>query len=112
MKYYPSIKAFACGPVCRNAFRSDRAAGLNYGLFKYANGKFAKDREEVSRNLFCCAYCDKHAKLEIEVNKNFVEVTSDVFRSWAGKHKIDGKEYKGPIYYFLSDTLAQSCPIQ
>ena len=57
LKFYKRIKALACNFNCANAFREDRRAGLNYGLFRYADGTFAKDREEVSCKLKICAYC-------------------------------------------------------
>ena len=110
MKLYSSINSFACNLACCNGFRSDRAAGLNYGLFKYSNGKFAKSREEASRNCFFCVYCGQNSKLEIEVNKNFVEVSPEIFRSWAGKRKIDGMVYNGAVYYYLSDSVSKTLP--
>lgn len=103
MKYYSSIRAFACHSGCRDAFRADRRAGLIYGLFRYENGKFALNREEASRNCFFCVYCNTPGKLEIEVNSSFTEVSPNIFRSWSGKRRIDGKNYSGPRYYFLTD---------
>lgn len=46
-------------------------------------------------------------KYEIEVNNNFVEVTSDIFRSWTGKRKLNNKEFAGDVYYYLSEDKFQ-----
>lgn len=41
-------------------------------------------------------------KYEIEVSKNdFVEVPYDIFRSWTGKRKLNGKTYTGPVFDYL-----------
>lgn len=45
------------------------------------------------------------AKLEIE-NHSWIEVTPEVFRSWTGPRRIDGKSYSGPVYNYLSNKTA------
>jgi|CZKV01.1.fsa_nt_gi hypothetical protein len=57
LRLYKRINARACNVACANGFKSDRHAGLIYGPFRYANGKFALTWEEASRNANFCAYC-------------------------------------------------------
>lgn len=59
LKYYKRINALACNLQCAEGFRSDRRAGLNYGLFKLSNGSLAMDREQASREEKFCVYCGK-----------------------------------------------------
>lgn len=47
----------ACNIQCAEGFKEDRRYGLNYGLFRYADGTFARDREEASVKCRFCAYC-------------------------------------------------------
>lgn len=54
---FRGVLFLACNNNCATAFKTDRKNGLNYGLFKYKDGSFARNREEVSRKLCVCAYC-------------------------------------------------------
>jgi Protein of unknown function (DUF5661) len=45
-------------------------------------------------------------KYEIEVHDKWHETSKNVFRSWGGKRRLDGKEYKGPVFYWLSHGKA------
>jgi hypothetical protein len=47
---------------------------------------------------------DTGALLEIEINKRWSKVDCNVFRSWSGRRRINGKRYPGPNYYFLSNV--------
>lgn len=42
---------------------------------------------------------------EVEVNGCWVKVTHDIFRSWSGRRRKNGKPYRGKRYYFLSNTV-------
>lgn len=101
MQFFKSINAFACDANCRDNFKGDRKAGLNYGLFRYSTGEFALNREEASRNCFFCVYCGTDAKLEIHAN-SWIEVSPEVFRSWTGQRRMNGKPYKGKVYVYLT----------
>ena len=50
---------------------------------------------------------DPTAKLEIEVRADrWSTVTADMFRSWAGNRKINGRVYNGPVYYLWSNEVS------
>lgn len=52
---------------------------------------------------------DKNAKLEIyDEHKRWRESTPEVFRSWTGERKVNGKEYEGTIYFWLSNKIYES----
>ena len=52
---------------------------------------------------------DKNAKLEIyDEHKRWREVSPEVFRSWTGERKVNGKTYEGPIYIWLSNHIYES----
>jgi len=40
-------------------------------------------------------------KFEIKTY-SFIEVDYSTFRSWCGERRINGKAYRGPVYYNLS----------
>lgn len=44
-------------------------------------------------------------KYEIEYRGQWLEVSKEIFRSWTGKRKKDGKVYDHPdsVYYYLSN---------
>lgn len=98
MHHYKSIHALACNLECAKSFQSDRRMGLIYGPYCFSNGEFALNWEQASRRAFFCAYCGSKAKLEIYSNGSWIEVTPDIFRSWCGKRKMDGKRYIGKRY--------------
>ena len=50
-------KARFCNAGCRAAFKTDRQAGLNYGLHRF-NGVTCMHREEWSLVACQCAYCN------------------------------------------------------
>lgn len=35
---------------------------------------------------------------EIEIKGRWVEVDNYFFRSWCGARRVDGKEYRGPVF--------------
>ncbi len=41
---------------------------------------------------------------EIKVNRSWVKVRYDIFRSWTGERRVDGAPYHGPVVEFLSGT--------
>ena len=45
---------------------------------------------------------------EIMDRSGWFKVTEDIFRSWAGRRRLSGVEYHGPIFYFLSDEPARN----
>jgi hypothetical protein len=52
---------------------------------------------------------DKNAKLEIyDEHKRWREVSPEVFRSWTGERKVNGKKYEGPIYVWLTNHIYES----
>jgi len=52
---------------------------------------------------------DKNAKLEIyDEHKRWREVTPEVFRSWTGERKVNGKEYEDTVYFWLSNKIYES----
>jgi len=57
LRYYKRINALACNLHCADAFKSDRQHGLNYGAFRFADGRFALNWEQASREAKFCAYC-------------------------------------------------------
>lgn len=102
MRHYKAINALACNASCASGFKTDRQHGLIYGPFKFENGQFALTWEQASRRSFFCAYCRKPAKLEIQSNGSWVEVSPSIFRSYCGRRRMDGRRYLGPRYLFLT----------
>jgi len=50
---------------------------------------------------------DPTAKLEIEIRTNrWSTVTADMFRSWAGNRKINGRPYAGPVYFLWTNQVS------
>ena len=49
----------ACDLTCANNYRADRKAGLMYGAFRFADGRFAPSWEQASREAGFCAYCGR-----------------------------------------------------
>ena len=49
----------ACDLTCANNYRADRKAGLMYGAFRFADGRFALSWEQASREAAFCAYCGR-----------------------------------------------------
>jgi len=47
-------------------------------------------------------------EIKTDPRTSWSKVTKDIFRSWAGPRRKNGKEYSGPVYYFLSKKIA-SC---
>lgn len=98
LKYYKRIKALACSENCAKSFKCDREAGLSYGLHKYADGSFAKSREEASIREEFCAYCGIHNP-PVEMKKTFrVVAVSDNFNSFGLRQYVliarDGQAFK------------------
>lgn len=60
-------KARVCDKQCKQNFKEDRQAGLNYGLHKF-NGVICMHREEFSLVACRCAYCGAEVKGEIPEN--------------------------------------------
>jgi len=51
---------------------------------------------------------DPTAKLEIEIRTNrWSPVTADMFRSWSGNRKINGRPYTGPVYFLWSNQVSE-----
>jgi hypothetical protein len=48
------------------------------------------------------------AKLEIQVNKKYYKCSPNVFRSYHGKRRVDGKNFIGERYYFNTNDLYKS----
>jgi len=47
------------------------------------------------------------AKLEINYRGNqWCETSWEMFRSWGGKRRINGKSYQGPVNLFLTNKIA------
>ena len=47
------------------------------------------------------------AKLEVNYRKDlWCETSVEMFRSWGGKRRINGKLYEGPVYNFLTNNVA------
>jgi hypothetical protein len=46
------------------------------------------------------------AKLEVNYRENsWCETSVEMFRSWGGKRRINGKPYDGPVYNFLTNKV-------
>lgn len=48
---------------------------------------------------------DVNATLEIIINNRWCKVASGEFRSWTGPRRIDGVEYNGPVYTYLTNEV-------
>ncbi len=47
------------------------------------------------------------AKLEVNYRKDlWCETSPEMFRSWGGGRRINGKIYQGPVYNFLTNKVA------
>jgi hypothetical protein len=46
-----------------------------------------------------------NVKLEIKVKDKYYKTTPNVFRSWHGARKVEGKPFIGDVYCFLSNSL-------
>lgn len=46
--------------------------------------------------------------LEIQNHGEWLTVDHWVFRSWQGPRRMDGKDYRGAVFYLGSDTEVQS----
>ena len=53
---------------------------------------------------------DKDAKLEIlprSESNEWVEVSVEIFRSWGGSRRINGKEFKGDVYFMGTNEIVR-----
>lgn len=41
-------------------------------------------------------------KFEIKVYDSWTQVSWNVFRSWGGPRRVNGKDFHGPVFYFLT----------
>ena len=50
---------------------------------------------------------DPDAKLEIDIhnNNNWAEVTADIFRSFGGNRRINGKQFNGNLYNLGTNNI-------
>jgi hypothetical protein len=48
----------------------------------------------------------RSAMYEIQANKQWLTVTHNIFRSWGGKRRLNGKPYHGPMFYLGTKTRA------
>ena len=47
------------------------------------------------------------AKLEVNYRRDqWCETSVEMFRSWGGNRRINGKPYEGPVYNFLTNKVA------
>jgi hypothetical protein len=42
-------------------------------------------------------------KYQVYVNGSWLSVSRDIWRSWTGKRRYNGKVYAGPVYYLFSN---------
>jgi hypothetical protein len=50
---------------------------------------------------------DPTAKLEVNTRGDrWCKTSFEMFRSWGGKRRINGKPYEGPVYNFLTNNVA------
>jgi hypothetical protein len=40
-------------------------------------------------------------------NNGWSVVGFEVFRSWAGERRVDGVDFVGPVYYYLTDVVVK-----
>jgi len=47
------------------------------------------------------------AKLEVEIRTNtWVETSADMFRSWGGNRRVNGKPFNSEVFFLLSNEVA------
>jgi hypothetical protein len=52
---------------------------------------------------------DPTAKLEVEIRKNiWCETSADLFRSWGGGRRINGKPFVSRVFYLHTNNIATS----
>lgn len=73
------------------------AARLNFKK----QGEYPKDSE-----LKHVGYDPKKDELHISVNKNWTKVSPEVFRSWSGARRVNGKKHTGPRFNWLTNKEA------
>lgn len=61
-------------------------------------GDYPKDSE-----LKHVGYDPKKDQLHINVNKNWTKASPEVFRSWSGNRRVNGKKHTGPRFYWLTN---------
>lgn len=59
--------------------------------------------KELEKRLICDF--DIHAHLEIWVHY-WMKAVPKTFRSWPGPRRINGSDYTGPVYFYLSNDKA------
>ena len=102
----PKRLACFCNSYCRNNFEQDRKLGLIYGQVDIKGIRMGW--EEGSLQAGFCAYCGKQGKLQILSNVNiWIEVSAWVFRSWAGKRKLDGRNYHSDVYFLGTNKIVK-----
>lgn len=91
--------AFRCGIRLSDGTSAD-AIGRTKNAHEFLT-RAAKGKTEV------IVHGDFPAELTIRLPYGkFTQVSFDVFRSWTGKRKVDGKTFTGPCYYWLSKEIA------
>lgn len=65
---YKGTRFRACHARCAEAFKSDRASGLIYGLNKKPGGGFYMHQEEASMAQGFCAYCSADVRMTSGLN--------------------------------------------
>ena len=51
---------------------------------------------------------DPTANLEVEIRQgSWCSTSPEMFRSWSGPRRVDGQEYEGPTYVFLSNQKSE-----
>jgi hypothetical protein len=47
---------------------------------------------------------------EIKVYESWVKVSEWIFRSWGGPRRLNGKRYRGPVYYLGTENFTKKPP--
>jgi hypothetical protein len=54
-----------------------------------------------------CETCGGHLyELDVDGRGNYVTVSAYIFRSWTGPRRLDGADYRGPVYLLGEEKVA------
>lgn len=44
---------------------------------------------------------------EVKVNNFWRKVDENIFRSWQGERRLNGEDYSGPVFYYLTNKIVK-----
>jgi hypothetical protein len=67
---------------------------------------FIHEAVDPKAKILYTGYMTTGLQYKIEIDGIWEDTTHEVFRSWSGRRKLNGQEYYGPVFEFLTENIA------